>query len=122
MLVVCLEFLQNRRQIPSPKKRIHLRDFLFQIVLVALRKTTGYVHLIHQTLLFGIYILKDGVDRLLLGIVYESAGVDDDDVIVIGVGLMAGVDAVTSELGQQDFGIHQVFGATHGDDIDFVFL
>jgi len=106
----------------STKKCIDLRNLLFQIVLVALRKTSGHINFIYEALLFGIHILQDRINRFLLGIVDKSAGIDDDDVVILGVGLVAGVDAVASQLGQKDFGIHQVFGATHGDDIDFVFL
>ena len=57
MLVICLEFFQNCRQFPRTKKCIYLWDFLFQVILVALREAARYVNLVHQAFFFGIDIL-----------------------------------------------------------------
>jgi hypothetical protein len=42
--------------------------------------------------------LQNRIDRFLLGIVYKSAGIDDDDVVVLAVGLMARIDAIAPKL------------------------
>jgi hypothetical protein len=56
----------------------------------------------------------------LLGIVNKSASVDDDDVVVLTIRLMAGIDAIALELGKEYLRIHQIFGAAHRDDVDFI--
>ena len=57
----------------------------------------------------------DGVDGFLLGGVDEGAGVDDEEVGLLGGG--AGV-AGGEEVAKHDFGVDEVFGAAEGDDCD----
>src|SRR4029078_11511160 len=58
--------------------------------------------------------LEDGVDRLLLGVVDEGAGVDDDDVGVARVGR----DLVARLLGvaEHHLAVDEVLGTTEGDE------
>jgi len=65
--------------------------------------------------------LQDRIDGFLFGIVDKSAGIDDNNIMVLCIGrFMGGFDSVPFQLGQQHFGVHQVFGAAHGHNIDLV--
>jgi hypothetical protein len=58
----------------------------------------------------------------LLCIIDKATGINDHNIVIIRIGLMTGINAVSTKLGEEHFGIHQILGATHGDDIDFVFF
>jgi hypothetical protein len=56
---------------------------------------------------------EDGVDGLLLGGVYETTGIYDEDVGVFGAGGELGAAAV--EEAHHHFGVDEIFGAAEGD-------
>ena len=62
--------------------------------------------------------LKDGVDRFLLGAFDERAGVDDDDVGVLGAAGEFGSGA--REQAHHDFAVDEVLGAAETDEADLL--
>ena len=51
---------------------------------------------------------------------FEIASIDDNDVVVLTVRLMAGIDAIAPKLREEYLRIHQIFGAAHRNDVDFI--
>ena len=80
-----LDRIDDARHFAGPEKRIDLGDVLRELVAVALRETAGHdeTRALAVTLVLG--HLQDRVDRFLLGVVDEGAGVHDDDVGIRGV-------------------------------------
>ena len=60
---------------------------------------------------------EDGVDRFLLGGVDETAGVDHQDVGLVG--LMRQLVASGDQLAHHDFAVDEILGATQTDKTDF---
>ena len=90
----------------------HLRRQLFR---VALRQTAGDHQPLAAPRLLVLGHLENGVDRLLLGLADEAAGVDDDD-----LGGLGRRDQLVSRIGrvsEHDLGVDAIFRAAKGDEV-----
>ena len=121
VFVIGVELLQQARKVAGTEPGIHQWDFLFEIVLVALRKTTGNVDFFNQAIFLGIDIAKDSVNGFLFGIVDKPARIDDHNIGIVLLGFMSGINLVAFELGEQHLAVDQVFRAAQGYNVDFIF-
>ena len=101
------------RHLTRSENRVDLGNLLAQFVSIALRQAAGHDQSLARTGLLVLRHLEDGVDRFLLRLVDERAGVDDEHV---GVGGIPG-ELMPLFLGepQHDLGVDEVFGAAEGD-------
>lgn len=118
LFIIGFKLLKQPGQIARTKPCVYLRNFFLQIIFIPLGKTAGYIDFINQTFLFSIYVPQNGVNRLLLGVVNKSAGVDNYHTGVIIRHLMTCINAVAAQLGEQHFAVHQVFGAAQCYDVN----
>ena len=88
---------------------VHLRQFLRQLLLIALGQAAGHQDLTHKALFFQVCHRQNGVDGLLLGAVNKAAGVDDHHVRA-GLFVLQGDTRITAQ-GHHLLGIHQILGA-----------
>ena len=105
--------LYDLRHLTRSEDRVDLGNLLAQLVSIALRQAAGHDQSLTRTGLLVLRHLEDGVDRLLLRLVDERAGVDDEHV---GVGGVAG-ELMPLLLGEpeHDLGVDEVLGAPEGD-------
>src|SRR5262252_4806466 len=68
------------RYFASSEDGVDFRNFLAELVAVALRKTAGHDETLTVALCLVPRHVEDRVNRFLLGGVDESASIDDDDV------------------------------------------
>ena len=68
------------RYFASSENGVDFRNFLSELVAVALRKTAGHDEALTVAFRLMPRHVQDRVDRFLLGGVDESASIDDDDV------------------------------------------
>ena len=120
VLVVRVEFGQQARQLHGAEKGVDLGDFLGQFVAVALRQAPGHVELVDVAGHFYGGVPQNGVDTLLFCQVDKSAGIDDYDVGILVVTVVYHVVFIGLELGDQVLTVHQILGATQGNDVDLV--
>ena len=95
------------------QEQINLRDFLQQILRIALREAAGDHQ---QAAAAGFLILRhieDRIDRLLLGGIDKPAGVHEEDVRLLGI--FRQDKAFFRQQPQGCFGIHAVFVAAEGN-------
>lgn len=59
---------------------VNLGNLRLEIIAVSLGETAHYIQLLNLSALFGLAELQDGVDRFLLGVADEAAGVYDYNV------------------------------------------
>ena len=111
----------------DPKPGVDLRKFLLQLGTVALNKApggderastpVGMMATVEPCTV--LHLLQDGIDRLFLGITYESAGVEDNDIAVVLHSVeKEGVPGMAQMSGEV-LGVDGVLAASEGDDIDF---
>ena len=122
VFVVGVELFEKPREVTRPEPCVDIGDLFFKVVLVTLRKAAGHIDFFDKSFFLRIDIAKDGVDGLLLCIVDEATRVDHDDGRIIFSGLVHGVDAVSSQLGEQNLRVHLVFGTTQCNDVHLCFL
>src|SRR5262249_43564111 len=87
-LIVCGAGLQpcgsngadDLRDLARTEDHVDLRNFLLQLVAIALRQATGDDEAPALTVLLVLRHLENRVDRFLLGRIDERAGIDDEDV------------------------------------------
>ncbi len=101
------------RHLTRAENRVDLGNLLTQFVAIALRQAAGHDQSLTRAGLLVLRHLEDGVDRLLLRLVDERAGVDDEHV---GVGGIAG-QLMPLFLGEpeHDLGVNEVLGAAERD-------
>ena len=101
---------------PGAEDRVDLRNLRAQLVAIALRHAAGDDEALALAVLLELGHLEDGVDRFLLGLVDERAGVDDEHV---GVGRVAR-QLVARLLGEPEhhLGVDEVLRAAEGDHAD----
>ncbi len=109
------------------KPSVDLRELLLQLGTVALNKAprgderaptpVGMMAAVEPCTV--LHLLQDSIDRLFLGIAYEAAGIEDDDVaVVLHAVKKEGVPGMTQMTGEV-LGIDGVLAASEGDNIDF---
>jgi hypothetical protein len=112
-----LDRIHDARHFSRPQDRVDFGDLPAQLVPVALREAPGH----HQPRALADALLlrhlEDRVDRLLLRVVDERTGVDDDDVRVRGVRR----DFVSGLLGvsQHHLAVDEVFRAPERYETNF---
>ena len=96
-------------------EHIHLGHQLGQLVTITLRHAPGHDESLTPTRGFAQgAVLQNGIHRLLLCGVDEGTGVDDHRV---GLGrIVDDLDAFSEERSEHDLGVHQVFGASEGNE------
>jgi len=109
----------SRLDLVEPHEGVHLGELLGQVGRVTLGKAPSHHKLLPrlgtvQTAAMG---LQDRPDALLLGRIDESAGVDQHDVGLVGLG--GEFVAVALGIAEHDLGIDEVLGATEADQADF---
>ena len=100
----------------GPDDGVHLGHVLQDVAPVALDQAPGDDQALRPAHLLVLGHLQDGVDRLLLGGVDETASVDDQHLGLVRMGgelMPAG-----GELAHHDFRIDQILGATEADKTD----
>src|SRR6185312_3287140 len=108
--------LGDRPDLVGADEVVDLRHLVRQLFRVALGQAPGH----HQPLAgAGLLVarhLQDGVDRLLLRLADEAAGVDHDDLGRPGLGhqLVAGLGRVP----EHDLGVDAVLGTAEGDEVN----
>ena len=122
-----LDVCQQLVPLVDPKPSVDLRKLLLQLGTVALNKApggderaatpVGMMAAVEPCTV--LYLLQDGIDRLFLGIAYETTGIEDNDIAVILHAVeKEGVPSMAQMSGEV-FGIDGVLAASEGDDIDF---
>ena len=96
---------------------VDFRHFVADIAAVALHQAAGDDQLFGAADFLVLGHLQDGVDRFFLGGVDETAGVDDQDVGLVG--MVRQLVASGDELTHHDFTIDEVFGTAQTDETDF---
>ena len=98
-------------------QRIHLGDFLPQLVVVALGQAAADDDFLPRIFPHAAVMhFEDGVDRFFLGRVDEPAGVDDEH---IGLGRFAGdLELPAGGAAEHDLGINKVLRAAEADHAD----
>jgi hypothetical protein len=93
-------------------------DVAADLVAVALDEAAGDDEALGAAAVgdFVLHHLEDGVDGLLLGGVDEAAGVDDEDVGVLGA--RGELGAAAMEQAHHDLGVDEVLGAAERDEAD----
>ena len=87
-----------------------------ELFRVALREAAGDDELLARARVFVAGHLEDGVDRLLLGLVDEAAGVDDDHRCVFGVRHVTVARALGDA--EHDLAVDAVLRAAEADEVD----
>ena len=87
---------------------VHLGYLPLQFFLVALREASHDVQAPYLPLCLGICKLQYGVDALLLGVFYESAGIDDDGVARYHRRINGAAEAVLLELPLQALAVNEI--------------
>ena len=97
---------------------VHLGEFRPQFLLVALGKAPGNDQERAPGVVLPVGKVEDGVDALLLRLLDEGAGVDDDDIRF----LLVGGDLVLfrRQAAEHHLGVHQVLRAAQADHADFL--
>ena len=98
---------------------VHFGQFGTQLVGIAFRETADDEQPFDLSGVFGRGRPQDHVDRLLLGVADETAGVDHDD---LGVGAVAVEEHLVTrrgEPGHQVLAVHGVFRTAQRYDVDF---
>ena len=95
---------------------VNLRDGLAQRLPVALGEAPSDDQPPALAGLLEVGGLPDKIERFLLRLLDEAAGVDDDDLRVLNVG--ADDAAGLGDAPHEPLGIHEVLGATQADDTD----
>jgi hypothetical protein len=108
--------VDDSRHFTRAKHRVYLWDLGLQLVTIALGKTTCDHQPTTPPRLLELGHLQDGVDRLLLRLVDERAGVHDEH--VGGAGVVRNL--VTGSFGKTEhhLGIHEVLRAPQGQKTD----
>ena len=101
---------------------VHLGDFGFQFVQVALAQAAHYVQLAQFAVRLAVGKLENGIDTLLFGITDKSAGVDNGNLTFRVFRIVYTTIACQFQLVHQSLGIHKIFGAAQSDNIYFVFM
>ena len=108
-IAFALENLGNARISAGADEVIDLRHLLLEDIGVALREAAGDNQRFAAAGFFELGVLEDGVDRFLLGLTDEGAGVDQDD-----LGLFRLLDdrvAVVEQAAEHDLAVHPVLRA-----------
>jgi hypothetical protein len=116
MLIVYFKLLEQAGQLGGAEESIDLRDLCLEVVLVALREAAGHVELFDLAFAFGLGVLHDGIDRFLLGAVYEAAGIDHYYIAAFAPFVVHDVVAAIGEMRHHDLAIDEVLGTAEGDD------
>jgi hypothetical protein len=105
--------IHDLRHFTGPQHRVNLRNLRHQLATVTLSHATGDDEPLALAGLLQLGHLEDGVNRFLLGLVDERAGIDDEDVGILRIAgqLMARL------LGEpeHDLGVDEVLRAAEGD-------
>ena len=96
---------------------VDLRNFLLELLQVAFRQTSHHEKLVELPILLQFTEFEDHVDAFFFGIADKAACVHDGNVTVHGLGVVVNLETLFLELVEQLFGIHQILGASHGDDV-----
>ena len=91
--------------------------FCADVAAIAFHQAAGDDQLLGAADLLVLGHLQDGVDRFLFGGIDETAGVDDQDIGLIG--MRGEFVAPGDELPHHDFTIDEVFGTAQTDETDF---
>ena len=120
VLVVGIQPGQQGGHFQGTKKGVHLRYFLLQCILVALRQTARDVQFLDLPGFFQGGMFHDALNALLFGQVNKAAGIDNHYVSLGVFALVGYFIVIAPQLGDEIFTVHQVFGTTQGDHIYFV--
>ena len=103
-----------------PEPGVDFRDLGGKLLAVALGETSHHVQPAHITAAAVGGIFKYGVDRLLLGIAYEAACIDHNDLRRAGVLRRIVTHSKTgiTQLAEQTLAVHKIFGAAERHDIN----
>ena len=101
-------------EVVESEEGVHLWQLLPELLRVALHETTCHYKPPTGSGLLEPGHLEDRVDRFFPGGLDESAGVDHED--LGGGGIRRDHHPVLSEGAHHDLGVHQVLGATQGDE------
>ena len=107
--VQCLDDLINGI---GPDDGIHFRDFLLNLVMIALREATTGDEGLNLTALSPFGEFQKRIDAFLLGVSDEAAGIDDDGLrlfLVIRKGM-----SLLFQKTQHHLGIHEILVAAKG--------
>src|SRR4029078_10075806 len=108
--------LRDLSELTGSNHPVEFRQLLEQVSLISLRQTTGGNQYTAGPLLLQLAVCDDRVDRLLLGLFDETAGIDDDH---FGFLWVSGQGKSVCDQGtQHDFRIDLVFRTTQVDETD----
>lgn len=115
---VRFQWRQEFFQLARAYDGIDLRNIFADLLSEALDQASGDDEFFRLAGSFMTGHFEDGINRFLLGAVDKRAGVDDDDIGVLGA---AGeFSSRASQQTHHDFAIDQVFGATQADEAHFL--
>ncbi len=101
----------------NTEKQVNLGQLLLEILLIALRQTTGHDQHPAGAAFLVVGDLQNGIDGLFLGIIDKGTGVDDDNIRLTFIN--NNFKALGRQMAQHHLGIDQVFRAAEADQTDF---
>ena len=101
----------------AAKDTVNLRQFLHQLVLIALTQAAGHQDLADFPLVFQQAQLQNFLNGLAFGAFNKAAGVDDGNIAVFH--LSGDLISCLMQQAQHLFGIHLVFGTAQGYHCNF---
>ena len=115
--LLAVQRADNVRNLAGAEHHVDLRDLGLELVSVPLAQAAGHDQPFARPAALEFGHLEDRVDRFLLGRINEGAGIDDDDVRVLGVGgdFMPGL----ARQAQHDFAIHKILRTAERQEPEF---
>ena len=115
--LVAVDRVDDVRHFSGAEDGVDLGNFPFQLFSIPFGQTAGHDQPAARAALLMLRHLEDGVDRLLLRLVDEGAGVDHDHLGVRRVG--GQLVAVALSQTEHHFGVHQILRAAERYQTDF---
>ena len=114
------EGVDKSRPVELAEKHVDFRHLFAQGVAITLGQAAHGHDLSDSALLFEVAKFEEEIDRFLLGVADETAGVDYDIFTLGRFRVMAHAVAPRLETADETFGINEIFRTSHRDDVDMV--
>jgi len=115
-VALALEDLRDARVGRGPDEVIDLGHLLLEHVRVALREASRHHQRLAATSFLQLGVLEDGVDRLLLGLPDEGAGVDQDHLRLSR--LVHQLVSLVEQAAEHDFAVHPILRAAEREQVE----
>ena len=99
---------------------VHLRNLLLEFFAIALREASHDIELIETAFSLSFSKFKYRIDTLFFSVFDETTGIDDCNLTFRVLGIVDATVSVGFELPHEKFGVDQILGAPHGDEVYLV--